>query len=179
MISTYRLFEELVKNQTAQTPYQKDFPRLRSGYGRSLQGRFQSILEQQLAYEETEAGKINQARQAREEARNRQLAEEAKKESERQRQNEALAEQRKKMREETNAAWASMSKEFVDSDEEGEKKKKGTGGGKKRKATKLKGGEEAEASSTDEEGNEKPAKKKKAKKVSSLLFTLGVVFDSI
>ncbi|GAA5937370.1 uncharacterized protein JCM15063_002885 [Sporobolomyces koalae] len=161
--SSQALFEQLIQDKTAQTPYQRDYPRHRSAYGRSLEGRYQSILDQQLAYETTEAGKINQARQAREEARARQLAEQARIEAERQRQAEALAEQRKKMREETEQ-WAALSKDFPDSDDDeavGSKKKKG--GAKKRKSTKIKGGEEAEASSTDEDG-EKPAKKKRAAK---------------
>ncbi|GAA5893159.1 uncharacterized protein JCM6883_007583 [Sporobolomyces salmoneus] len=161
--SSQALFNQLLADKTPQKPYQADYPRHRSAYGRSLEGRFQSILDQQLAYEETEAGKINQARQAREEARARQLAEQARLEAERQRQAEALAEQRKKMREENAIQWESMSKQWVgDSDDEKEKRKPGTGG-KKRKATKFKDGDEPEASSTDEDA-EKPKRKKKAKK---------------
>ncbi|GAA5832010.1 hypothetical protein JCM3766R1_003684 [Sporobolomyces carnicolor] len=161
--SSQALFNQLIADKTPQKPYQADYPRHRSSYGRSLETRFQSVLDQQLAYEETEAGKINQARQAREEARARQLADEARLEAERQRQAEALAEQRKKMREENAIQWESMSKQWVgDSDDEKDKKKSGPGG-KKRKATKFKDGDEPDASSTDEDG-EKPKKKKKAKK---------------
>lgn len=164
-----------MEDKTPQKPYAPDVPRHRSSYGRSLISRFQSILETQLAYEETETGKINQARQAREEARSLQLAEQKRIEEERKRQEEALAEQRKKMREEA-GQWAALSKEFVDDSDDDKKtsRKKGGaggGGGKKRKSTKIKGGEESEASSTEDD--EQPKKKKKAapKKVSPLFFT--------
>ncbi|GAA5955404.1 hypothetical protein JCM3765_006767 [Sporobolomyces pararoseus] len=165
--SSQTLFSQLMEDQTPQKPYAPDVPRHRSSYGRSLISRFQQILETQLAYEETETGKINQARQAREEARSLQLAELKRIEDERKRQEEALAEQRKKMREEA-TQWAALSKEFVDDSDDEKKggsssrKKGGAGGGKKRKSTKIKGvgAEESEASSTEDE--EQPKKKKKA-----------------
>ncbi|GAA5974558.1 hypothetical protein JCM5350_001189 [Sporobolomyces pararoseus] len=162
--SSQTLFSQLMEDKTPQKPYAPDVPRHRSSYGRSLISRFQSILETQLAYEETETGKINQARQAREEARSLQLAEQKRIEEERKRQEEALAEQRKKMREEA-GQWAALSKEFVDDSDDDKKtsRKKGGavgGGGKKRKSTKIKGGEESEASSTEDD--EQPKKKKKA-----------------
>ncbi|GAA6004613.1 hypothetical protein JCM11491_002168 [Sporobolomyces phaffii] len=166
--SSQALFAHLLADKTPQKPYQADYPRHRSAYGRSLEGRFAAIVQVQRAYEETEAGRIHQARQAREDARQLHLAELARVEAERERQAAALAEQRKKMREETEQ-WSALSSKWADSDDEkdtaGARKKGGDkGGAKKRKATKIKGGDESDpASSTDEDGD-KPKKKKKAAK---------------
>ncbi|BGP07002.1 protein required for normal CLN1 and CLN2 G1 cyclin expression [Rhodotorula toruloides] len=158
------LFDELAADPTQVPPYEKEVPRQRRSYGRSLESRFQAILETQQAYEETEQGKLEQARRLREAEQKKREEAEAERLAQIQRQAEALAEQRRRMREEAEQ-WAAMSKEWADSDDEDGKKKRG-GGGKKRKSTKMKGGDdEGLAETTDSEGEvDKPAKKKRAKK---------------
>ncbi|GAA5870591.1 hypothetical protein JCM8547_002055 [Rhodosporidiobolus lusitaniae] len=156
------LFEQLVANQSSQPPYPKDIVKARLSYGSSLSRRFDEILQRQLDYEQTEQGKLDQARRVRE--AEQQKREEAEKERIEQvrRQAEALAEQRRKMREEAET-WGSLSNAWAEDDEEDGKKKKrgggGGGGGKKRKTKDVEEGEE-----TPSEGEEKPKKKKKAAK---------------
>ncbi|GAA5864342.1 hypothetical protein JCM1840_006751 [Sporobolomyces johnsonii] len=160
------LFDTLANDPTPHPPYPKEVPRHRRSYGNSLINRFQAVLDQQLAYEATEAGKINAARQRREEEKQRQLELEKARLDEIQRQAELLAEQRKRMREEAEQ-WAAMSKAWADSDEEdgGAKKKRGGGGGggKRKKGTKVKGGED-DGGVTESSGAEddKPVKKKRS-----------------
>ncbi|GAA5918530.1 hypothetical protein JCM1841_003285 [Sporobolomyces salmonicolor] len=160
------LFDMLANDPTPHPPYPKEVPRHRRSYGNSLINRFQAVLDQQLAYEATEAGKINAARQRREEEKQRQLELEKARLEEIQKQAEQLAEQRKRMREEAEQ-WAAMSKAWADSDEEdgGGKKKRGGagGGGKRKKGTKIKGGED-DGGVTESSGAEddKPVKKKRS-----------------
>ncbi|GAA5893890.1 hypothetical protein JCM8208_001270 [Rhodotorula glutinis] len=160
------LFEELTTATPDPCPYPRDIVKSRKSYATSLERRFQGMLDAQDAYEATEAGKLEQARRAREEEQRRRDEAERERLAVIQRQAEALAEQRKRMREEAEQ-WAAMSKEWVDDDDdEGKKKRGGGGGGKKRKSTKIKGGDDdafGESGSDDDEG-EKPAKKKRAKK---------------
>ncbi|GEM08555.1 pol II transcription elongation factor [Rhodotorula toruloides] len=159
------LFDELAADPTQVPPYEKEVPRQRRSYGRSLESRFPSILETQQAYDETEQGKLEQARRLREAEQKKREEAEAERLAQIQRQAEALAEQRRRMREEAEQ-WAAMSKEWADSDEDDGKKKRG-GGGKKRKSTKMKGGDDeglAETTSSEgEEKKEKTAKKGKGK----------------
>ncbi|KPV77301.1 uncharacterized protein RHOBADRAFT_51178 [Rhodotorula graminis WP1] len=161
------LFEELTSATPDPCPYPRDIVKSRRSYAASLERRFQGMLDAQDAYEATEAGKLEQARRAREEEQRRRDEAERERLAVIQRQAEALAEQRKRMREEAEQ-WAAMSKEWVDNDDddEGKKKRGAGGGGKKRKSTKLKGGDDdafGESGSDDDEGA-KPAKKKRAKK---------------
>ncbi|GAA6062434.1 hypothetical protein JCM10212_003308 [Sporobolomyces blumeae] len=163
LVASDAIFAQLQADPTQPTPYQKDYPRLRRIYGTSLLKRYDATLEQQLAYEETEAGRINQARQAREAEKARQAEIEQQKLEEQQRQAAALAEQRKKMREETDAYLEDAKQRWKYDSDDDDKKKRTGGGGKKRKTKMMEGGED-EAKSTDEEGGEKPAKKRKAKR---------------
>lgn len=171
------LFEQLANDPTKPTPYPAEVPRQRRSYGASLEKRFEATLATQTEYEQTEQGKVEQARRLREAEQKRRDELEAERLAQIQRQAEALAEQRRRMREEAEQ-WTAMSKAWADSDDEdGDGKKKrgggGGGGGKKRKSTKMKGGEddggEETAESTDDDaagGGERPAKKKRTKKVS-------------
>ncbi|GAA5992765.1 hypothetical protein JCM10908_006923 [Rhodotorula pacifica] len=172
------LFEQLANDPTKPTPYPAEVPRQRRSYGQSLEKRFEATLATQTEYEQTEQGKIEQARRLREAEQKRRDELEAQRLAQIQRQAEALAEQRRRMREEAEQ-WTAMSKAWADSDDEdgeGGKKKRGGaggagGGGKKRKSTKMKGGDDdgfetAESSDDGGEGGgaERPAKKKRTKK---------------
>lgn len=168
------LFEQLANDPTKPTPYPAEVPRQRRSYGQSLEKRFEAALAAQTEYEQTEQGKIEQARRLREAEQKRRDELEAQRLAQIQRQAEALAEQRRRMREEAEQ-WTAMSKAWADSDDEdGDGKKKrggGGGGGKKRKSTKMKGagddGFETAESTDDGGGADRPAKKKRMKKVSS------------
>ncbi|GAA5887629.1 hypothetical protein JCM3774_001499, partial [Rhodotorula dairenensis] len=172
------LFEQLANDPTKPTPYPSEVPRQRRSYGQSLEKRFEAVLATQTEYEQTEQGKVEQARRLREAEQKRRDELEAQRLAQIQRQAEALAEQRKRMREEAEQ-WTAMCKAWADSDDDddGGKKKRGGGGagGKKRKSTKMKGGDDdgfETAESTDEGGggengtggSERPAKKKRTKK---------------
>ncbi|KWU41627.1 TPR-like protein [Rhodotorula sp. JG-1b] len=165
------LFEQLANDPTKPTPYPAEVPRQRRSYGQSLEKRFQAALAAQTEYEQTEQGKIEQARRLREAEQKRRDELEAQRLAQIQRQAEALAEQRRRMREEAEQ-WTAMSKAWADSDDEdGDGKKKrggGGGGGKKRKSTKMKGADDdgfETAESTDDGGGaDRPAKKKRTKK---------------
>ncbi|GAA5970540.1 hypothetical protein JCM8115_002734 [Rhodotorula mucilaginosa] len=165
------LFEQLANDPTKPTPYPAEVPRQRRSYGQSLEKRFEAALAAQTEYEQTEQGKIEQARRLREAEQKRRDELEALRLAQIQRQAEALAEQRRRMREEAEQ-WTAMSKAWADSDDEdGDGKKKrggGGGGGKKRKSTKMKGADDdgfETAESTDDGGGaDRPAKKKRTKK---------------
>lgn len=173
------LFEQLANDPTKPTPYPSEVPRQRRSYGASLEKRFDAAWATQTEYEQTEQGKVEQARRLREAEQRRRDELEAERLAQIQRQAEALAEQRRRMREEAEQ-WTAMSKAWADSDDEGVDGKKkrgggGGGGGKKRKSTKMKGGDDdavESAESTDDGeggggGGERPAKKKRTKKVRS------------
>lgn len=173
------LFEQLANDPTKPTPYPAEVPRQRRSYGQSLEKRFEAALAAQTEYEQTEQGKIEQARRLREAEQKRRDELEAQRLAQIQRQAEALAEQRRRMREEAEQ-WTAMSKAWADSDDEdGDGKKKrggGGGGGKKRKSTKMKGADDdgfETAESTDDGGGaDRPAKKKRTKKVHELFCSL-------
>lgn len=170
------LFEELQNSTADPCPYPRDIVKSRKSYASSLERRFQQFLDAQDAYEATEQGKLEQARRAREDEQRRRDEAERERLAVIQRQAEALAEQRKRMRIEAEQ-WAAMSKEWADADDddEGKKRRGGGGGGKKRKSTKIKGGdEEGYSESSGEDEGEKPAKKKRVKKVCSLALCLSL-----
>ncbi|GAA5985401.1 hypothetical protein JCM11641_000144 [Rhodosporidiobolus odoratus] len=156
------LFDQLVADKSPQPPYPADIVKARASYGGSLQRRYEETLARQFEYEQTEQGKLDQARRAREAEQAKREEAERERLAQIQKQAAALAEQRRKMREEAEQ-WAALSNAWADEDDEEGRKKRGGGGGggagKKRK-TKMKEGDEE----TDSGGEEKPAKKKKAAK---------------
>lgn len=144
-------------------PYPRDVVKQRLSYTTSLNRRYETQINIQREYEESEQGKLQLAKDLREaEQKKRDEAEREKLEA-LQKKAEQLAEQRKKMREEAEQ-WSALSNAWADEDDDGEgggkkKKKSGGGDGKKKRSKK-----EQEEGETESDGEEKPAKKKKAAK---------------
>lgn len=123
-------------------------------------------MESQREYENTEEAKLLAAKKLRDEERQQQAEAEAQRREEQRRKDEALAEQRKIMREEA-AQWA-LSQKFVDSDEdEGKKQKRAA----KKRTKKAKA--DASGSGSDDEEQEKPKKRKRPAKVRVSLEACG------
>ncbi|THU95501.1 RNA polymerase II-associated protein [Dendrothele bispora CBS 962.96] len=176
-----RIFASLAADQSTLLPYSRDIADQRRKYGDNMLRRGEEHLSRQRDYEEEAKARLDEARQIRQQERDRLAAIERERTEELRKEAEKLAEQRKIAREQA-LEWTREAR--MDSDDEKEKKPKKSRkpkvevvSGDEAEAPKRKrkgkirkaGGDQGEGEEpgifSDDEETEKPARKRPKKKV--------------